>query len=262
MRISVYAFGGIIFLVYAFLLIPFIVVLLTAVNSADYLSFPPQGFSLRWFVEFLKTPSYLNALSTSLLAGVLSAVLAAAFGTPAAIFYVRHIRKRKELYRGAILSPLILPEILTAIALLFLFSQIIGVYRNIGPLVLSHAVAALPFAFLTVTAALYNMPPNIEEAARTLGASSTKAFCYVTFPLIKSGVITGALLSFILSFDNVNLSLLLNPQGQTTLPILLMDNLRHSFDATSAAASVISAVLTLSVVLIIDRLYGLNTVRF
>jgi len=262
MRLSRFLAGTFLTFVYGFLLTPFVVVILTSLNAADYLSFPPQALSWRWYGAFFGSASFLTALWTSILVAALTAPLAALIGTPAAIYFVRHMRKYREAFRFAVLSPLILPEILTAIALLFLFNQTVGTYRSIGPLIVSHVVITLPFVFLTVSSALYNLPPNVEEAARTLGADARRTFVHVTFPLIKSGVVTGMLLSFIVSFDNVNLSLLLKPQGQTTLPILLMDNLRYNFDATTAAASVVSALLTLSIVLLIDRLYGLSAVRF
>jgi len=123
-------------------------------------------------------------------------------------------------------------------------------------------VITLPFVFLTVTSALYNMPPSIEEAARTLGAGTWRTFLRVTLPLIRSGVITGALLAFIMSFDNVNISLLLKSVGTTTLPIQLFDYLRYDFDPTAAAASTVSVALTMSLLVVIDRIYGLRAVRF
>jgi putative spermidine/putrescine transport system permease protein len=106
------------------------------------------------------------------------------------------------------------------------------------------------------------MPPSIEEAARTLGAGPWRTFLRVTLPLIRSGVITGALLAFIMSFDNVNISLLLKSVGTTTLPIQLFDYLRYDFDPTAAAASTVSVALTMSLLVVIDRIYGLRAVRF
>src|SRR5690606_36041511 len=150
----------------------------------------------------------------------------------------------------------------TAIALLFFFNHFFAGTRTVLPLLVGHVVVTLPLVFLTVTSSLYNMPPAVEEAARTLGAGTFKTFRMVTLPLIKSGIVTGGMLAFILSFDNVNISLLLKPVGATTLPIQLFDYLRYDFDPTAAAASTVSVILTLAVVVLIDRLYGLKTVRF
>jgi putative spermidine/putrescine transport system permease protein len=132
----------------------------------------------------------------------------------------------------------------------------------VAPLVIGHVVITLPFVFLSVTSALYNMPAAVEEAAFTLGAGARTTFRRITFPLIKSGIATGAMLAFIISFDNVNISLFLKSMGSSTLPIQLFDYLRYDFDPTAAAVSTISVIMTLIVLFLIDRLYGLRAVRF
>ena len=253
---------GFVSAVYVFLLLPTVIVILTSINPGEYLAFPPSGFSLRWYKAFFQATQFTQAFWFSIWLGVAAAFLAAAFGTPAAIFYVRYLRVAREQFRFAVLSPILLPEVLTAIALLFFFNQVFGGTRSVLPLLIGHVVITLPFVFLTVSTALYNMPPAVEEAARTLGATPWRGFLRVTLPLIRSGVITGALLAFIMSFDNVNISLLLKPVGTSTLPIQLFDYLRYDFDPTAAAASTISVALTMSLLIVIDRIYGLRAVRF
>jgi putative spermidine/putrescine transport system permease protein len=248
--------------VYVFLLMPIVIVIVASVNSAEYLSFPPTGFSLRWYLAFLKSGQFMNAFALSIKVGVAAAFLATLIGVPAALFYVRHLRNGRERFRFAMLAPILLPEVLTAIALLFFFNQVFSGTQTLLPLVVGHVVITLPFVFLTVTSALYNMPAAVEEAARTLGASPWKSFVKITLPLIRSGVTTGAILAFIMSFDNVNISLLLKAVGTTTLPIQLFDYLRYDFDPTAAAASTISVLLTMTLLVVIDRIYGLRAVRF
>src|SRR5690606_8185467 len=109
--------------VYVFLLLPIVIVVLTSINSAAYLSFPPQGFSLRWYQAFFDSQAFMNAFILSLEIGVLAALIATAIATPSALFYVRHLRVGREQFRVAMLSPLLLPEVLTAIALLFFFNH-------------------------------------------------------------------------------------------------------------------------------------------
>jgi putative spermidine/putrescine transport system permease protein len=248
--------------VYVFLLLPLVIVILASINSAEYLSFPPAGFSLRWYGSFLSSSSFTDAFIRSIVIGVIAAVAATIIGTPAAIFYVRFLRRGGEQFRLTMLAPMLLPEVLTAIALLLFFNQLFFGTQTLAPLVIGHVVITLPFVFLTVTSALYNMPSAVEEAARTLGAGAWTAFRRITFPLIKSGIVTGAMLAFIISFDNVNISLLLKAVGTSTLPIQLFDYLRYDFDPTAAAASTISMMLTMFVVFLIDRIYGLRAVRF
>jgi putative spermidine/putrescine transport system permease protein len=262
MRLRHAALIGCVSAVYIFLLSPTAIVILTSVNAAEYLSFPPTGFSLRWYRAFFAARQFTEAFQFSIWLGIAAAVFAVLVGTPAAIFYVRFLRTGHEQFRFAVLSPILLPEVLTAIALLFFFNQIFGGTQSLLPLLIGHVVITLPFVFLTVSSALYNMPPSVEEAARTLGAGPWRTFLRVTLPLIRSGVITGALLAFIMSFDNVNISLLLKSVGTTTLPIQLFDYLRYDFDPTAAAASTVSVALTMSLLVVIDRIYGLRAVRF
>ena len=168
----------------------------------------------------------------------------------------------REQFRLVLVAPILLPEVLTGIALLFFFNQVYTGTKTLLPLVVGHIVITLPFVFLTVTSTLHNMPASVEEAARTLGANTWQRFARITLPLIKSGVLSGAMLAFIISFDNVNISLLLKAIGTTTLPIQLFDYLRYDFDPTAAAASTVSIAVTMTILLVIDRVYGLRAIRF
>ncbi|WP_332461266.1 ABC transporter permease [Acuticoccus mangrovi] len=237
-------------------------VVATSVNAGYYLAFPPSGFSLRWYAAFFNSPSFMTALVLSLEVAGVAAFFAALIGTPAAMAYVRSRGPFREPFRLLLLSPLVLPEILTAIALLFFFNLFFSGLRSLVPLVIGHTVLIVPFVFLTVTSALYNMPAQVDEAARTLGATPGRVFFRVTLPLIKSGIIAGTMLAFIISFDNVTMSLLLKAIGTSTLPIQLFDYLRLDFDPTAAAAASISVVFTLGIVVIIDRMFGLRALRF
>jgi putative spermidine/putrescine transport system permease protein len=257
-----FAFGAVVAGVYAFLLLPIVIVVLASFNAGEYLTFPPQGFSLRWYASFFRSQPFMDAFALSLQVAATSMVLAAAFGTSAALYYVRFARRGKEALRFLVIAPLLLPEILTAIALLFFYYQIGLGTRTVIGLQIGHVLITLPFVFLSVVSALYNINPSLEEAARSLGAGTWTVFRRVTLPLIKPGVITGAMLAFIISFDLFSISLLLKGIGTTTLPIQLFDYLRWDYDPTAAAVSTVSIVLTLAVVLVTDRLVGLRAMRF
>lgn len=256
------ALGVAITAVYVFLMLPIVIVMIASINSGKYLNIPIEGFSLQWYAKFFASQAFMDATWLSLKLGVTAAAIATAIGTPAAIFYVRHAKRGREVFRLYTLAPLLLPEILTAIALLFFYYQIgIGTKSAVG-LYLGHIVICVPFVFLQVTAALYNLSPSLAEAARSLGASPMTTFRRVTLPLIKPGVINGALFAFIISFDNVSISLLLKGVGTTTLPMQVFDYLRWDFDPTTAAASTVSIVMTLGAVLVVDRLVGLRAMRY
>jgi putative spermidine/putrescine transport system permease protein len=248
--------------IYAFLIAPIVIVVLLSINSAEYLSFPPKGFSLRWYAAFFRSAPFIEAFKVSFIVAALAAMAAGVIGTCAALYFVRYARRTREAFRTLVVAPLLLPEVLTAMALLFFFYQISLGTRTILPLWIGHVTITLPFVFLTVSAALHNMPQGVEESARTLGATRWTVFRRITLPLIKQGIVAGMLLAFIQSFDNVSVSLLLKGVGTTTLPIQLFDYLQLDFDPTAAAASTISIVLILITIALIDRIFGLRAVRF
>jgi putative spermidine/putrescine transport system permease protein len=248
--------------VYAFLVLPIAIIVLMSLNAGEFLAFPPQGLSLRWFGALFKNEAFMRAIRTSLMLATIATVCSCAIGTAAAIYVVRHATRMREALRMLLMLPLMLPEILTAIALLFfLYATGIGTRTMFG-LVVGHVLVTLPYVFTNVASSLYNQDPSLEQAARSLGASPWRAFVRVTLPLIKPGIITGALFAFVISFDLFNMSLLLKGIGMTTLPLQLFDYLRWDFDPTAAAVSTLSIVLTLAVVVWVDRAVGLRSLRF
>ncbi|MCW5770931.1 MAG: ABC transporter permease [Rhodospirillaceae bacterium] len=248
--------------VYVFLLAPILLIVLLSLNAGEFLAFPPQGLSLRWYGALFANEPFMRAIGTSLWVAAAAALVSTAVGTGAALFFVRHAGRAREALRLLVMMPLMLPEILTAIALLFfVYATGIGTRTMFG-LVIGHILVTLPYAFMNVASALYNFDRSIEEAARSLGAHPLTVFRRVTLPLIKPGIITGALFAFIVSFDLFNMSLLLKGIGMTTLPIQLFDYLRWDFDPTAAAVSSLSIVFTFTIILIDDRTIGLRSFRF
>lgn len=249
-------------LVYAFLILPIAIIVLMSLNAGEFLAFPPKGLSLRWFGSLFGNEGFMRAIRSSLLIASIATVVSSIIGTAGAIYVVRYATSMRETLRVLLMLPLMLPEILTAIALLFfLYATGIGT-KTIFGLVVGHVLVTLPYVFINVTSSLYNQDASLEEAARSLGASPLRAFLRVTLPLIKPGIITGALFAFVISFDLFNMSLLLKGIGMTTLPLQLFDYLRWDFDPTAAAVSTMSIVLTLAVVVWVDRVVGLRSLRF
>lgn len=248
--------------VYAFLLLPILLIVLLSLNAGEFLAFPPQGFSLRWYVALAKNEPFMRAIGTSLVIASLATAVSTIVGTAAALYIVRHARRWRDALRLVLLMPLMLPEILTAIALLFfLYATGVGTKTMFG-LVIGHILITLPYVFTNVASSLYNRDASVEQAARSLGATPFVAFRRVTLPLAKPGIIAGALFAFVISFDLFNMSLLLKGIGMTTLPIQLFDYLRWDFDPTAAAVSTVSILMTLTVVFVIDRVVGLRSLRF
>ncbi|CAN7200356.1 ABC transporter permease [Variovorax sp. LjRoot290] len=248
--------------VYAFLLLPIAIIVLMSLNAGEFMTFPPQGISLRWFGALFVNEAFMRAIRSSLLLAAIATLISSVIGIAGALYVVRYAQRLREPLRMLLMMPLMLPEILTAIALLFfLYASGIGTRTMFG-LVVGHVLVTLPYVFTNVASALYNQDASLEQAARSLGASPWRAFRRVTLPLIKPGIITGALFAFVISFDLFNMSLLLKGIGMTTLPLQLFDYLRWDFDPTAAAVSTVSIVLTLAVVVWVDRTVGLRSLRF
>ena len=255
-------FLGVVVALYVFLLAPIAIVVIAAFNAGEYLRFPPEGLSLRWFGRFLGSEPFVRAFWFSLKLASMVTVLSTLLGGAAAFYVVRHAGRFRDLLQLFFVAPLQLPAILTGIALLIFFYSLGLGTRGMAGLLIGHTVVSIPYVFLMVGAVLLRFDRTLEEAARSLGASAWTSFRRVTLPLIRGGVISGALFAFITSFDQFPVSLLLVSVGNTTLPIQLFDYLRFSFDPTAAAASTVSVAMSVAVVWLIDRLVGLEQVTW
>lgn len=249
-------------LVYAFLLAPIAIVVLASFNSGAFLTFPPQGYSLRWYGVFFENEVFRRAIVTSLWVAALATLISGCIGTAAAIYHVFHAGRSKEAVRLAVLAPLLLPEVLTAIALLFFFYAIGLGTRGMVGLVVGHVLLTLPFVFMNVSASLESFDPDWDLAARSLGAGRLTRFRRIMLPMIKPGVIGGCLFAFIISFDTFTMSFLLKSVGTSTLPIQLFDYLKTNFTPEAAAVSSFSVALTLVVVVFTEKVLGLKIRRF
>ncbi|MBI1774543.1 MAG: ABC transporter permease [Proteobacteria bacterium] len=249
-------------LVYLFLLAPIVVVAGASFNAGAFLTFPPQGVSLRWYDTFFHNEVFLRAIRTSVLVAAITTVISGTIGTAATIFYVRYAGRQRDWVRLALLSPLLLPDVLTAIALLFFFYTIGFGGRGLAGMVVGHVLITLPFVFLNVSASLDGLDETYELAARSLGAGPLLRFRRIVLPLIKPGVIAGCMFAFIVSFDTFSISFLLKGIGGSTLPIQLFDYLRMNFTPEAAAVSTLSIALTIAVVVVAETVLKLRIQRF
>ena len=257
-RLSRAAFLALIALLYAFLIAPILIVVIASLNAGRFLVFPPDGLSFQWYVNFANSGPFVRSFFFSLRLAALTTAVATVIGTAAALYVVRHA-SRNDLLRMLLVAPLQLPGIMTGLALLIFYYAIgLGGTSYLG-LLLGHVLVCTPYVFLTVSAVLYNFDHSLEEAARSLGAGRLTTFGRITLPIIKGGIISGAVLAFITSFDQFPISLLLSGVGTTTLPIQVFDYLRFSFDPTVAAVGTISILITLGVVIVTERLGGLES---
>ncbi len=258
-----HVFTLIVTLIYIFLMAPILLVVLLSFSGGEFLALPMQGVSLRWFGALFTNSRFYDAAVYSFVLALISAAVNGVIGTLAAIYVVRFAPTRfANGLRVLMRAPLMVPEILTAIALLFFFFEIgIGNRWSIA-IQVGHILVTFPYVFLNVASALFNFDRSQEEAARSLGADGWLTFRRITLPSIKPGVITGCLFAFVISFDIFNISLLLKSVGSNTLPLELFDYLRFNFDPTAAAVATVSIVIAFAAVLVVDRTVGLRSLRF
>jgi putative spermidine/putrescine transport system permease protein len=253
-RLAYFALNG---LILVFLLSPLAIVAVFAVNPTPYIDFPPTGFTLRWFEKFFTTPDFMRGLGLSLAIAAVVTVLAMVLGGAAALALARGRLPGADLLTAFFLAPLMLPAILTGLALFQVFLAT-GVGRPVWGLVVGHTVVAIPYVVRTTLAVLANFDRSVEEAAAVHGAPPWRVFVEVTLPLIRPGVIAGGVFAFIVSFDQFPISLFLVAPGGETLPIVLFNYMKFDLDGAIAAASMVSILLALGVVLVLERLVGLR----
>ena len=230
-------------IVLLFLALPILVIVVVSFSSAAYLTFPPPAFGLRWYRAYLDSAAWLNATGLSLAVAAAVVVLSTILGTLAALGMTRLPGAARGLVAGLVLSPLIVPTIVVAIGMYYAFSRYGLVGSRIG-LVLAHTCLAVPFVVTSVSASLAGFDRRLEQAARSLGASPWGAFRQITLPLIRPGIVVGALFAFITSFDELIVALFLSGSGAVTLPRRMWDDLRFAIDPTIAAVSTLTIVLT------------------
>jgi putative spermidine/putrescine transport system permease protein len=223
-------------LIVLFLLAPIVVVVATAFTTANYPVFPPEGFTLHWFERFLGMSEFTDAIRLSTALALASTAVSMVLGTFAALALVRWRIPGRTAISALMLSPILFPAIVLGLALLVFYHRI-GLAGSFVGLVTAHSLLTTPFVIRLVSASLADFDPAVEEAARNLGAGWWRTFLQVTLPLIRPGVLAGALFAFIISFDELVITLFLAGPGLETLPIRIFTYVEYSSDPTISAIS-------------------------
>ena len=248
------AFGCV---VSALLVLPVAVIVLSSFSAGATPAFPPQGWSLRWFEAFLADEAFVDASISSLTIAVATAVLAVIIGLPAALWVSRTPGRLGAVMEAFLLSPLMLATIVLGVAIL----QVLILTRiPTSPLTIAigHSILGTPYVARLVLASLAGAPADCERAARSLGASPLRAFTSVTLPLARSGVVAGGLFAFLVSLDDVNISLFLSDVHTTTLPVRTLSYIEQNADPLASAVSAILVFIVLGFLLIADRIFGID----
>lgn len=245
-------------LIYVFLLAPILIIVFTSFNPTEANTFPPSGFSLRWYGVFFDSARFLAAFRFSLWLGVVVAVVATTVGFLTAYGILRFLGKRREIGQSLALLPIMVPHILISISLLLALTVV--PFPELGGLILGQIIICLPFTIAGITASLEGVDEQLELAALTLGASRLRVLWEVVIPLIAPGLLSALIFAFIVSFGDVYIALFLSGPGRTTLPIEIFTYMQWESTPVVAAITTIQILLIILLGLIIERLVGLRKI--
>lgn len=238
------------------LLMLIVVSIAIAFNTSSVLSLPPKGFTLSWFQKTLQ-PWFFNALLLSVEIATISTLSSLAISLPASFAVARYQFYGKDFLNNLFLSPLVVPGVITGAALLFYF-RALHLQLVFPDLLIAHIIITFPLIVRTLAATFEGLDKNIEDAARNLGANSFRTFFSITVPQIYPAVIGASIMSFILSLDNVPVSIFLTSSTSATIPVELFYRIYNVFDPTIAAASLLMLLFALVFVIIFDRILGIQ----
>ena len=238
-----------------FLLLPVVFVVLFSFNDGAYFHWPPTGVTLRWYVNFFTSERFMRATGNSLLIAFAVTPACVLVALPTALAVARGHFPGRNLVAALLLSPLIVPGVVTGVALLSFFAAV-NVEIGIGRLLIGMFILGLPFAVRALVADLIGLDPRIEEAARNLGAGRWRAFFLVTFPQLKSGMMAGGVFVFVEAIDNFSVSVFLTTERTAVLPVVAYQYIRDFDDPTVAAMATLLILLSCVLVFAIEKLIG------
>ncbi|WP_027350137.1 ABC transporter permease subunit [Halotalea alkalilenta] len=239
-------------LLIALLLLPIIALVPMAFTDSTFLSFPPQQYSTRWFSEYLNSPLWVSATLRSFAIGLSTALLTVLIATLAALGLARTQNRLSGLVFLLFMAPMIVPPIVIAIALFYLFAKFSLVATDLG-IVIGHTVIALPITFVILLATFKGHDWRLEQAAATLGASPWRTLLRVTLPLVKGGLLAGLVTAFLQSFEELTVAMFIGGGMKTTLPKQMWDDVLLQVSPILAAASVVVLLIVTTLFFILER---------
>ena len=239
-RAIFYTFCG---LVCVFLIMPNFIVVPISFSGARFLEFPPKTYSWQWYQNYFETEEWVAATITSFEVAIVVTICATVLGSLAAYGLVRGRFPGKNLINSFIISPMVTPVLVTAVAVYKIYSDL-GLTGTLLGFTLAHTIMALPFVVIVMTANLRGINIEVEQAARSLGASRITALRRVVFPLALPGMIAGGLFAFLISFDELIIALFISSPTMSTLPKKLWDGIRTEINPTIAAVSTLLVLLS------------------
>jgi putative spermidine/putrescine transport system permease protein len=223
------------------------------------LSFPPRGFTLKWYGVVFGNAAYVNAFLMSTVLAATATLLAAVLAIPSSIALMRYRFVGRSTIETILMSSLVLPYIVLGAAFLQ-YGSSIGMVRSFGALLVGHVVIIMPFIMRSVIPQLSEDQRALEEASRDLGAGPWVTFFLVTLPQIRSGVISGSVLAFITSWINVEISIFQATPQLTTIPVVLFNYVQYTIDPTIAAVSSVTILVAATLIVLLDLVFEINII--
>ena len=241
-----------IWLVMIFLFLPIGILVLFSFNNSE-LNVVWQGFTTEWYGKLLDNGDLLEAFRNTLLIAVLSTSISTILGTISAVGMKKYNFPSEKIVSKLIYIPIVIPEIVLGISLLSVFT-LAGVELGFWSVLLAHITFSVPFVITSVRSTLYSLPKNVEEAAEDLGAGKWKTFWYVTLPLIKPGIVSGAILAFTLSLDDVVISYFTAGPGTNTLPLYIYSIIKTGVTPDVNALTSLMLIFTIIALIISSKI--------
>lgn len=239
---------------------PLVVPLLMSISDTAFIVFPPQGFTLKWYAAVLANPEARGSFLFSLELAAIVTTVSLVLGIPCAAGLTRFKVPGQDIMLGIILSPLIVPLIVTGIALLQFFSMM-NFRATLLQLVIGHTVVCLPYVIRSVSASFVLANRNLEDAAAVLGAPPHVVATRIVWPQVRPGILAGGVFCFIVSFDDYPISMWLADGNHFPIPLYLYTVIERSFDPSIAAIASLMIFFALLLVLVIERVFGINLAR-
>ena len=259
-KLGVYALRGCAGAVLFFLILPILVIVPLSFNSQPYftftaemLAFEADAYSLRWYRTIVENPNWLLAIQNSFIVGVFATIVATLLGTVAAVGLASSDMPFRRTITALLLSPMIVPLIIIAAGMFFFYTRF-GLVGTFPGLIIAHAALGIPFVIVTVTATLVGFDRSLYNAGLSLGTGPVRTFMRVVLPLIRPGVISGALFAFVTSFDEVVLVLFLAGPDQRTIPRQMFSGLREQINPTILAVATLLILVSICLLVTIELL--------
>ncbi|MDG4834319.1 ABC transporter permease [Solwaraspora sp. WMMD1047] len=246
--------------VVVFILAPFVVMLLMSFTGSPFLSYPWEegGFSLRWYTAFFDSPAFLDAFVDSLLLAVITSVVTLAVASLASLAIVRYAFRLRNALNLLLVAPLFVPHVMIALALLIYTSSVLDWGSGLRRMLVAHVVITLPFAIATISAALTGFDRNQEYAAYDLGAGRWRTLLTITLPQVKAGFFAAAVMAFVVSFDNVAVSLFMVGPRYSSLPVEIYSFAIEEISPLAPAAAMVMTFFSLVAIIAIERSFGVQ----